>query len=436
MTNNNKIFDYIGIGIGPSNLSLCALAEPKNISLKSFDRKAEFSWHSGMLFKDSELQVSYLKDLVTPVDPTNPYSFLSYLSDKGRIYNFLNAKFRRVLRSEFNQYMKWVTGKFSNLEFNKEVVDIDFDGDKFIINSKDGSIHFAKNISLGTGLTPKYPNGIAPCDSKKAFHAINFLEKNNRYREKHVTVIGGGQSGAEIVGQLLSNDEDLPSKITWITGRLNFLPIDDSPFVEDLFTPSYANYYFNKAIEEKKKLVEEQNLYSDGIYKNLLEKIYQRLYELKFIEEKGELVDFKTNINVLSIDTSTSKEQLTYSYLNVQEGSYYSKESDIVIFCTGFKYSTPPFLNKLLPYLKTYEKDKYMVNDDYSIQWKNGQERNKIYLLNGLREQKGVADPNLSLMAWRSAKVINSIANKEVYKVNNDSIFMNYESRTNNSLKL
>ena len=145
MKNNIKILDFIGIGIGPSNLSLSSLAEPKNISFKCLERKKEFNWHSGMLFNDSELQVSYLKDLVTLVDPTSPYSFLAFLSSKGRIYNFLNANFQRVLRLEFNEYMKWAIDKIPQLEFGQNVVDVDFDGDKFIVKSKDGSINYAKH---------------------------------------------------------------------------------------------------------------------------------------------------------------------------------------------------------------------------------------------------------------------------------------------------
>ncbi|TIE23568.1 L-lysine 6-monooxygenase, partial [Legionella pneumophila] len=77
---NTEVVDVIGVGIGPSNLSLAALLSPiKNISSCFYDRNDSFSWHPGMLLPDSEIQVNYLNDLVTLVDPTNPFSFIAYL---------------------------------------------------------------------------------------------------------------------------------------------------------------------------------------------------------------------------------------------------------------------------------------------------------------------------------------------------------------------
>lgn len=44
--------DIAGIGIGPANLSLAALAQP-NPGIKSvfFERNSEFQWHAGMMVR-------------------------------------------------------------------------------------------------------------------------------------------------------------------------------------------------------------------------------------------------------------------------------------------------------------------------------------------------------------------------------------------------
>ncbi|PZQ93149.1 MAG: lysine 6-monooxygenase, partial [Flavobacterium psychrophilum] len=67
------MYDVIGIGIGPSNLSTAALMQPLGTTITSvfFDDKQEFSWHPGLMFPDAKLQVSILKDLVTMIDPTS-----------------------------------------------------------------------------------------------------------------------------------------------------------------------------------------------------------------------------------------------------------------------------------------------------------------------------------------------------------------------------
>ncbi len=87
------IYDLIGIVIGPFNLSLAALLEKApDISNIFLDKKTDFDWHPELMFKDSIMQTNYLMDLVTPVDPTSPYSFLNYLSERNLFYHFFNTE--------------------------------------------------------------------------------------------------------------------------------------------------------------------------------------------------------------------------------------------------------------------------------------------------------------------------------------------------------
>ena len=72
-----EVYDVVGVGVGPFNLSVAALLHPIDSFLSCFlEERPEFQWHPGMLFPESTVQTSYLKDLVTPADPTNPYSFI------------------------------------------------------------------------------------------------------------------------------------------------------------------------------------------------------------------------------------------------------------------------------------------------------------------------------------------------------------------------
>ena len=101
------VVDMAGIGIGPANLSLAALAKPHpGISAAFFERSSEFQWHAGMMVPEAMLQVHYLKDLVSLVAPSNPLSFLAYLAQKKQLLNVINANFDQVLRREFNQYYR------------------------------------------------------------------------------------------------------------------------------------------------------------------------------------------------------------------------------------------------------------------------------------------------------------------------------------------
>jgi len=85
-------YDLIGVGIGPSNLSLAALShDVRDFKSLFFDSKPHFQWHSGLSLDGARIQVSFLKDLVSLVDPTNPFSFVNYLSKRRRLYSYIAA---------------------------------------------------------------------------------------------------------------------------------------------------------------------------------------------------------------------------------------------------------------------------------------------------------------------------------------------------------
>jgi len=87
-------YDVVGIGVGPANLSLAALlTKTPHLTSRFIEKQANFVWHAGMLLPKSNLQVSHLKDLVTLVDPTNPYSYINYLHSKKMFISIYYSRF-------------------------------------------------------------------------------------------------------------------------------------------------------------------------------------------------------------------------------------------------------------------------------------------------------------------------------------------------------
>lgn len=406
-------YDIVGIGIGPSNLSLAALLEPlKGLRSCFFDRTRDLKWHPGLLFPEAEIQVSHLKDLVTLADPTSRFSFLSFLHDKKRLYRFIHAGFPRIRRSEFDQYLHWVASRLPNLHFSRSVDAVCWENNGLLVWTGNEKIR-TRHLALGSGLTPLLPASVRPhlCDT--VFHSSNYLLKNVQPGNKRVLVVGGGQSGAEVVTQLLADSAALPRELYWVTRRSNFHPLDESPFANELFTPTYSEYFFRLPSHIREKLVGEQKLASDGISANLLQSLCQRLYELDFLERSHCRYQLWPGCEVYRIRQEGGGWCVEIQDLLSERCT--EVRVDYLILCTGYSWVLPSYLEPLLDRIEL-EDGQFLVHEDYSISWQ-GSPEHRIYALNAARNARGVADPNLSLLAWRSSKIVNSLVEREVYSV-------------------
>ena len=103
-----KVYDIVGIGIGPFNLGMAALADGiGNLQCAFIDKQPEFNWHPGMMIPGTALQVPFYADLVTVVNPQSKYSFLNYLKDKKRLFRFAIHENNFIMRREW-YFQAWI----------------------------------------------------------------------------------------------------------------------------------------------------------------------------------------------------------------------------------------------------------------------------------------------------------------------------------------
>ena len=406
--------DAVGVGAGPFNLSLAALLAPTGCTARFFDKNAQFVWHPGLLFPEAVIQVSYLKDLVTLVDPTSQYSFLAFLRAHKRLYRFINRS-QPVSRKEFNQYLQWVAGRLPNVEFGAEVREIGIDEQSFSVQV-DRRVVRTKNIVLGTGLVPNIPSWAEAYVGDRVFHSNDYLLHPTDVTGRVVAVVGGGQSGAEVVWHLLLDLQHLPAQLVWISNRPNFLPLDESPFTNELFNPVYSDYFFSLTREQRDILLAEQKLASDGVSQGLLQRIYDRLYDLEFLEPAGRRVRLLPSHEVVGMQDTSAGCDLA---LRDRWGSTSTVQADLIVLGTGSSYALPDAMQPLAGRL-SWGRDGFPVRSDFSVEW-DGPPDLRIYAQDAARHMRGVADPNLSLMAWRSAIIANSLLGRQVYDVGGES---------------
>lgn len=397
----------VGIGVGPANLSLASLmySHPEITNL-FLDKKESFGWHDGQQMPGASIQVSMLKDLVSLSEPTNVYSFLSYLHELGRIYHYLNAQFDAVPRQEFRNYMEWASRKNENIVFGQEVQSVEYT-DVFQIRTGTRQVT-ADNIVVGVGVQPRMPPQAHAHSGDRQFHVSEFLSKANALGGMRVGVVGGGQSGAEAFLDLVSRPAaDLPRRVVWISRRSNYFPLDDSPFTNDYYMPSYSDYFARLDAATRRAFNTRHILTSDGISDATLRLIYQRIYTHHFINGYQDLVALYPNRSVAAIASAPSHAWNLALAHNDHEGVRENVELDVVIWATGYSQAPMDFLDPIKARMAR-EGDEFKIDNSFAVQWDGPADRS-IFLQNATRAQRGLADPNLSLNAWRSQRILDRL---------------------------
>jgi lysine/ornithine N-monooxygenase len=155
------------MGFGPSNLAVAVAARELAPRMRCcfLERNAEFAWHPGMMLPGSRLQISFLKDLVTMRNTSSRYTFLSYLSEIGRLEHFINLREFCPSRQEYSGYLKWVAGDFADqVRFAAEVVRVTPHADLFEVTYRDTedappATVLARNLVVAPGGRPPGPGG-------------------------------------------------------------------------------------------------------------------------------------------------------------------------------------------------------------------------------------------------------------------------------------
>lgn len=400
-----KTYDFIGIGIGPFNLSVAALSEGlDNFSTLFLERKSHFSWHPGMMVPDCAMQTSFLKDLVSAVEPTNRYSFVNYLVQRKKFYRFLTTEQRTVSREEFSDYLAWAANRLSNLAFNQQVTDLSFNdaSQLFTIETTKDRFH-ARHVCLGIGKQANLPYCVTE-QSDRCFHASEMMLRKPELKDKRVVVVGGGQSGADLFLNIFRGEWGQPATLNWVSRRNNFNALDEAAFANEYFTPEYLESFSTLGESARQQMLSEQKMTSDGITTESLLAIYRAMYHHFEVLREQPWAHLMPSRSVTHISTEQKEQQLTLRH-QLDNGEE-QLTADVVIFATGYSPARPAFLGPIAHRLQRDPDESFHINTDFTLNW-DGPKSNRLFAVNAGMQSLGIAEPQLSLMAWRAARILN-----------------------------
>lgn len=405
-------YDLAGIGIGPFNLSLAALAAPlSRLRTLFLERRAGFAWHPDQLLPGARLQTSFLKDLVTPVDPTSPYSFLNYVRAKRRFYEFLNADQPAILRAEFADYLAWVAARLPSLRFSAPIETVRLDGRRLRLEGPAGRIETSALV-VGTGKQPFLPRWARAAPPERCLHSSATLSAMPDLAGRRVAIVGGGQSGAELFLAIAQGRFGAAAELAWISRRTTFAALDETHFVNEWFTPGFVERFHGLDLPQRQALAPQTKLAGDGISIDTLRAIYGHLYERRHVVGDGHRLLLLPGREVT--DLHRDGPELLLEMTGRLDGARERLAADLVVLATGFDWRLPDCLAELGPRLERDPLGRPVMDLSYRLRW-DGPPEARLYLQNGAEHSHGIADPQLSLMAWRAATIVNDVLGEEAY---------------------
>jgi len=415
--NPKKIYSVIGIGIGPFNLGLAALLEPVNeLSSLFFDQSEEFNWHPGLMLDSATLQTPFLCDCVSMADPTSHFSFLNFMKQTGRLYKFFIRENFFVLRKEYNAYCKWVAGQLPNCRFSHQVKSVIFEDGLYQVSvlnlkTKETTTHFAKKLALGTGTRPDVPDFVKKADFQNVIHTSAYLNRKAEMLESgSVTIIGSGQSAAEVFYDLLPQTKH-GLQLNWFTRPDRFFPMEYSKLSLELTSPEYIDYFYNMPAAKRKQMLTMQKSLFKGISFDLINQIYDLMYEMTVGDEEIS-VQLRPNIQLDHINAEAD-DTYTLELTHVDQQKTFYSTADFVVLGTGYTYHEPEFLQGIKDRISRSENGLYAVNRNYTID----HNASEIFVQNAESHTHSFISTDLGMGAYRNSIIINQLAEREVYKV-------------------
>ena len=448
---STHIHDILGVGIGPFGLGLAALSEPlDDVDAIFLDQRPEFRWHPGMMIEGSTIQVPFLADLVTMADPTSPYSFLNFLKERRRLYPFYIRESFYPLRAEFDEYCRWVAAQLDTLRWNRRVVSVTREDGVFTalaeVADDSGSIvttetYRARHLVLGVGTQPVLPpalqglGGEADGAGSSAgagagggsvaagplIHTADYLENREALLESGaITIVGSGQSAAEIYRDLIDDAEDRGVRLDWVTRSPRFFPMEYTKLTLEMTSPEYTDHFRALPDELRERVGREQRTLYKGISADLVDDIHDTLYRLSR-GGRELLTNLISEAELETADIDPISGEFLLGFRNTALDKTFTRRSGSVVAATGYKSQVPDFLSPLGDDIHLDSRGRLDVSRHYTIN-----DEGTIHVLNGEEHTHGVTAPDLGFGPWRASVVLAAVTGREPYPIERTIAFQTF----------
>ncbi|MFE9607123.1 lysine N(6)-hydroxylase/L-ornithine N(5)-oxygenase family protein [Streptomyces sp. NPDC006012] len=415
----SKIYDVVGIGLGPFNLGLACLTEPiAELDGVFLEAKPDFSWHAGMFLDGAHLQTPFMSDLVTLADPTSEFSFLNYLKEKGRLYSFYIRENFYPLRVEYDDYCRWAASKLSSVRFGTTVTEVTYDDGLYTAHTRSGETFRARHLVLGTGTPPYLPEACRGLGGD-LLHNSRYLEHRERLQAKEsITLVGSGQSAAEIYLDLLGGIDVHGYRLNWVTRSPRFFPLEYTKLTLEMTSPEYVDYYHALPEAARYRLTAQQKGLFKGIDGELIDEIFDLLYQ----KNLGGPAPTRLITNSALKHASYEDGTYTLAFRQEEQGKDFELRSQGLVLATGYRYTEPAFLKPVRDRLRYDTRGNFDVARNYTVDVTG----RGVFLQNAGVHAHSITSPDLGMGAYRNSYIIRELLGTEYYPVEKSIAFQEF----------
>ncbi|MFB7600683.1 lysine N(6)-hydroxylase/L-ornithine N(5)-oxygenase family protein [Streptomyces sp. NPDC056160] len=418
----SKTYDFAGIGLGPFNLGLACLTEPiAELDGLFLEAKPAFKWHGGMLLEGTRLQTPFMSDLVTLADPTSPYSFLNYLKEKGSLYSFYIRENFFPLRVEYDAYCRWAADRLSNVRFGTAVVEVTYEDEVYVVRTDSGVSYLARRLILGTGTVPFVPS---VCDglSGDFLHSSEYAQRKAELQsKKSVTIVGSGQSAAEIYYQMLAEIDVHGYQLNWVTRSPRFFPLEYTKLTLEMTSPEYIDYFHALPEATRYGLEAQQKILFKGISSDLINSIFDLLYQKK-VDSGGRAVATRLLTNSSLVSARYRDGSYTLGFHQSEQDKDFEVRTEGLVLATGYHYEPPAFLDPVRDRLRFDSRGRFQIARNYTIDVTG----RGVFLQNGGVHAHSLTSPDLGMGAYRNSYIIRELLGVEHYRVEKTIAFQEF----------
>jgi lysine/ornithine N-monooxygenase len=232
-----------------------------------------------------------------------------------------------------------VAGQLRSVRFGADVTEVTYDDGVYTL-SVDGpagpEVLRARRLVLGTGTSPYIP---ASCRQilgagGPVLHNADYLARKTELQQRRsITIVGSGQSAAEIYYELLQDIDVHGYQLNWVTRSGRFFPLEYTKLTLEMTSPEYVDYFHGLPQGRRDSLVRSQQ----NLYKGINSELIDAIYDLLYTKSLSGMVDTRllTHSAVTGAGWNASAGSHTLELSHGEQGTDYSLETEAVVLATG-----------------------------------------------------------------------------------------------------